>query len=80
MHCRLCTDGQGCIDSRLAKGKIVICQSFGGFNEVHKAGAEGSVSLNDVEFNKVSSVVSLPAVALNEDNFNSIYSYLKSTK
>lgn len=40
----------------------------------------GSVSLNDVEFNKVSSVVSLPAVALNEDNFNSIYSYLKSTK
>ncbi|KAH9686066.1 subtilisin-like protease SBT4.4 [Citrus sinensis] len=77
---QLCTDGQGCIDSRLAKGKIVICQSFDGFNEVHKAGAEGSVSLNDVEFNKVSSVVSLPAVALNEDNFNSIYSYLKSTK
>ena len=58
----------------------MICQSFDGFNEVHKAGAEGSVSLNDVEFNKVSSVVSLPAVALNEDNFNSIYSYLKSTK
>ncbi|KAL9451325.1 hypothetical protein AB3S75_012980 [Citrus x aurantiifolia] len=77
---QVCTGGQGCLDSTLAKGKILICQSSDQFSEVLRSGAGGSVSLNDDKIGKVSFVVSFPSVAVSKDNFTSIYSYLKSTK
>lgn len=69
----------GCVNGSLVKGKIVICQSFKNYPEVRKAGAAGSVLLNN-EFDRVSFVVSLPAVAVSQDSLSSLISYKESTK
>ncbi|KAH9661649.1 subtilisin-like protease SBT4.5 [Citrus sinensis] len=69
----------GCVNGSLVKGKIVICQSFKNYPEVRKAGAAGTVLLNN-EFDKVSFVVSLPAVAVSQDSLSSLISYKESTK
>ncbi|KAH9726534.1 hypothetical protein KPL70_008295 [Citrus sinensis] len=69
----------GCVNGSLVKGKIVICLSFKNYHEVRKAGAAGSVLLNN-EFDKVCFVVSLPAVAVTQDSFSILISYKESTK
>lgn len=69
----------GCVNGSLVKGKIVICLSFKNYPEVRKAGAAGSVLLNN-EFDKVCFVVSLPAVAVTQDSFSILISYKESTK
>ncbi|KAH9673198.1 subtilisin-like protease SBT4.4 [Citrus sinensis] len=68
-----------CVNGSLVKGKIVICLSFKNYPEVRKAGAAGSVLLNN-EFDKVCFVVSLPAVAVTQDSFSILISYKESTK
>ncbi|KAK1591937.1 hypothetical protein Q3G72_016302 [Acer saccharum] len=69
----------GCIDGRKAKGKIVICYSYIGYPEVHRAGAAGSIMNNDV-FGKVYPVVSIPASVVTSKEYNAVLSYMNSTK
>ncbi|XP_020413431.1 subtilisin-like protease SBT4.3 isoform X1 [Prunus persica] len=68
----------GCLDRDLVKGKIVVCDMFGGNVEAHKAGALGSIlhsSAPDVSF-----VVPLPATGLSNQDYNVVKSFLNSTK
>ncbi|VVA32685.1 PREDICTED: subtilisin [Prunus dulcis] len=68
----------GCLDRDLVKGKIVVCDKFGGNVEAHKAGALGSIlhtSAPDVSF-----VVPLPATGLSNQDYNVVKSFLNSTK
>ncbi|GLU11505.1 hypothetical protein SLE2022_282450 [Rubroshorea leprosula] len=70
---------RGCLDSNAVKGKIVLCDEFDGIVEAKKAGAVGSVLLNDAH-NFVADIVSLPASALSKRNYSLVMSYLNSTK
>uniref|UniRef100_F6GUX0 Subtilisin-like protease SBT4.3 n=1 Tax=Vitis vinifera TaxID=29760 RepID=F6GUX0_VITVI len=68
-----------CLDSKLVKGKIVVCQAFWGLQEAFKAGAVGAILLNDFQTD-VSFIVPLPASALRPKRFNKLLSYINSTK
>ncbi|XP_022714512.1 subtilisin-like protease SBT4.3 [Durio zibethinus] len=70
---------EDCLDSSLVEGKIVLCDQFKGSFEAHRAGAAGSILLNE-DFKNLSSMVSLPALALSNDNYDFVKSYVKSTK
>lgn len=58
------------VNSRLVG---VLCQSFYGYPEVQRAGAAGSIFLNDYQIDKVSFVVALLAVAISPENFTNLH-------
>ncbi|KAM1263428.1 hypothetical protein ACFXTH_028425 [Malus domestica] len=69
---------EGCLDSDLVKGKIVLCDQFNGHKEVHRAGAEGSI-IRDVLRNDVAFIVPLPATRLRSKDYEVVRLYLSST-
>ncbi|OMO66691.1 hypothetical protein COLO4_30416 [Corchorus olitorius] len=70
---------EGCVNSSLVKGKIVLCDEFKGNFIAQLAGAVGSILLKD-KFENYSAVVSLPASALCNESYEFVKSYLNSTK
>ncbi|XP_021894576.1 subtilisin-like protease SBT4.13 [Carica papaya] len=70
---------EGCVDSNLVKGKIVVCDQKKGFAVVHKAGGVGAVLRDMIVSENVTSVFSLPASALVPDDHETIKSYLQTT-
>ncbi|KAL3824159.1 hypothetical protein ACJIZ3_020188 [Penstemon smallii] len=68
-----------CLQKDLVKGKVVLCDIFGGRQEALRAGALGSIGLQD-DANDVSVVVPLPASPLTKHDFSVIQSYYNSTK
>ncbi|XP_021894463.1 subtilisin-like protease SBT4.13 [Carica papaya] len=69
---------EGCLDSDLVKGKIVVCDQTG-FAVVQKAGGVGAVLKDSIVSENVTSVVSLPASALVPDDYEKVKSYLQTT-
>ncbi|KAM3684909.1 hypothetical protein ACB094_11G080400 [Castanea mollissima] len=72
---RICKDG--CLDSGLVAGKIVICES-GGIQETFRAGALGAIFPDDSR-KDVAFVLPLPALILPTDQFSVLMSFLNST-
>ncbi|KAL0372554.1 UNVERIFIED_CONTAM: Subtilisin-like protease SBT4.4 [Sesamum calycinum] len=70
-----CEDG--CLNSRLVKGKILICEDAHRQREAMDAGAYGIIEMADDEF---SSVTALPASDLSPENIREIQDYAKNTK
>ncbi|XP_021894461.1 LOW QUALITY PROTEIN: subtilisin-like protease SBT4.5 [Carica papaya] len=68
---------EGCIDSALVKGKIVLCDIEKGSFAVRGAGGVGSV-LVDPNSEKVSEIYSLPASVLLPDDYERVKTYLKT--
>ncbi|XP_062079385.1 subtilisin-like protease SBT4.6 isoform X2 [Humulus lupulus] len=73
----ICTNG--CLDTNLIKGKIVMCDLYSGANEAFKAGALGCITTID-DFNDFSTIVPFPASVLNSTDYFAVLSYLNSTK
>ncbi|XVE79675.1 hypothetical protein DITRI_Ditri14bG0077200 [Diplodiscus trichospermus] len=73
---RMCISG--CINSTLAKDKIVLCDRTIGQDAAHSGGATGAIL--QTEFENVSVVAVLPASALNAENYDSVRSYQNSTE
>ncbi|MBA0756119.1 hypothetical protein Gogos_020047 [Gossypium gossypioides] len=72
---RLCSES--CVDSKLVKGKIVLCDNTGSDSVVYSAGAAGSIVLDDLP---VSFITPLPSPALNARDYDLLLSYKNSTK
>ncbi|KAK4399884.1 Subtilisin-like protease SBT4.4 [Sesamum angolense] len=70
-----CEDG--CLNSRLVKGKILICEDAHRQREAMDAGAYGVIEMADDEF---SSVTAFPASDLSPENIRQIQDYAKNTK
>ncbi|KAK4479543.1 hypothetical protein RD792_015060 [Penstemon davidsonii] len=68
-----------CLQKDMVKGKIVLCDSFGGRKEALRAGALGSIGLEG-DNSDVSFVVALPASALTKDDYSVFQNYVNSTK
>ncbi|KAL6275763.1 hypothetical protein ACE6H2_019364 [Prunus campanulata] len=60
---------EGCLDGDSVKGKIVLCDSLAGDRGAYKAGALGSVLMNEVGYN-VSLVPLLASTALMREEYN----------
>ncbi|VVB04590.1 unnamed protein product [Arabis nemorensis] len=68
----------GCLDSKLVKGKIVLCDFELNTDEAQSMGAVASITKSSrVDF---ASVFSFPVSALSEDDYNTVLSYMNSTK
>ena len=77
LHFRLCR--QGCLDTNLVKGKIVLCnQSMAGV-VAYTAGAAGAILLNEPT-QDYSSIVPLPELLLNFFDHATVMSYILSNK
>ncbi|GMJ00870.1 hypothetical protein like AT5G59100 [Hibiscus trionum] len=68
----------GCLNRRLVKNKIVLCDGMKGLAEAYDSGALGSIV--KTSFKNISFVVPLPASALSTNDYDSLKSYLNSTK
>ncbi|KAK9734760.1 hypothetical protein RND81_04G161500 [Saponaria officinalis] len=80
-HCdedrtKLCLDM--CLDERLVKGKIVVCNYTFSLDVAIKAGAVGVVALS--ESDNVAFIYPLPVVPLIKSEFDKLISYLSSTQ
>ncbi|XP_019056322.1 PREDICTED: subtilisin-like protease SBT4.5 [Tarenaya hassleriana] len=73
---RICSSG--CLDKKLVKGKIVLCDTPLGSHEAEWAGAVGTIVKNDRS--DVSNVFSSPVAALSEDQYETVVSYVTSTE
>ncbi|ONI00107.1 hypothetical protein PRUPE_6G067600 [Prunus persica] len=72
---------QGCLDSDLVKGKIVLCDRYtSGVSEAYKVGALGSILTNYINIDDASFVLPLPASTLNNAEYNEVMSYMNSTR
>ncbi|KAL6275760.1 hypothetical protein ACE6H2_019361 [Prunus campanulata] len=72
---------QGCLDSDLVKGKIVLCDRYtSGVSEAYKVGALGSILTNYINIDDASFVLPLPASTLNNTEYNEVLSYMNSTR
>ncbi|KAM5583484.1 hypothetical protein ABKV19_003405 [Rosa sericea] len=72
---------EGCLDSDLVKGKIVLCDDYINENlEAYKAGALGSVLYNYRNADALSLVLPVAATTLNDANYSVLMSYISSTK
>ncbi|XP_020547617.1 subtilisin-like protease SBT4.4 [Sesamum indicum] len=71
---KLCEDG--CLNSRLVKGNILICEDANRQRQAMDAGAYGVIEMADDEF---SSVTALPASDLSLQNIRQIQDYAKNT-
>lgn len=70
---------EGCLDGDSVKGKIVLCDSLAGDRGAYKAGALGSVLMNEVGYN-VSLVPLVASTALMWEEYNVVRSYTNSTR
>ncbi|CAL2263898.1 unnamed protein product [Prunus armeniaca] len=70
---------EGCLDGDSVKGKIVLCDSLAGDRGAYKAGALGSVLMNEVGCN-VSLVPLVASTALMREEYNVVRSYTNSTR
>ncbi|KAF3437808.1 hypothetical protein FNV43_RR20564 [Rhamnella rubrinervis] len=66
----------GCLDSNLVKGKIVVCNVLGDVTEAYRAGAIGLIGFN--QFTNVSIVVPLPALGLDVVS-SDVSNYMKNS-
>ncbi|XP_010262905.2 PREDICTED: subtilisin-like protease SBT4.3 [Nelumbo nucifera] len=69
----------GCLDRRLVKGKIVLCDKVSLGAEPMRAGALGVLMIDRV-FNDVALTYPLPAVLLSSENGEKLKLYLNSTR
>ncbi|KAK9734762.1 hypothetical protein RND81_04G161700 [Saponaria officinalis] len=67
-----------CLDERLVKGKIVVCNDTSSLEVAIKAGAAGVVALTQSD--NVAFIYPLPAVPLIKSEFDKLISYLSLTK
>ncbi|KAL1220228.1 Subtilisin-like protease SBT4.5 [Cardamine amara subsp. amara] len=68
----------GCLDSKLVKGKIVLCDSAQNPEEAQAMGAVASiVKVRNVD---ISFIFSFPVSVLSENDYNTVISYMNSTK
>ncbi|CAA7036687.1 unnamed protein product [Microthlaspi erraticum] len=68
----------GCLDSRLVKGKIVLCDSANNPDEAQAMGAVASITKSSIA--DVGSIFSFPVSVLLEADYNTVISYMNSTK
>ncbi|ONI00108.1 hypothetical protein PRUPE_6G067700 [Prunus persica] len=72
---------EGCLDSQLVKGKIVLCDRYtSAIPEAYKAGALGSVVLNFYNDDDLSLILPLAATALHPKEYSVMMSYMNSTR
>ncbi|XP_010520244.1 PREDICTED: subtilisin-like protease SBT4.5 [Tarenaya hassleriana] len=69
----------GCLDEKLVKGKIVLCNSSSDILVAERAGAVGTIVKGTAKLD-FSTVYSFPAAALSEDQYETAVSYVISTK
>ncbi|KAK4423636.1 Subtilisin-like protease SBT4.4 [Sesamum alatum] len=69
-----CEDG--CLNSRLVKGKILICEDANRQRQAMDAGAYGVIEMADDEF---SSVTAMPASEISPQNIRQIQDYAKNS-
>lgn len=74
---QFCQDG--CLDSKLVKGKIVLCDNYDVSTEAHRAGAVGSIMRNTLLVN-ISFVDPLAASGLTDRDTDIVKAYMNSTK
>ncbi|XP_073314774.1 subtilisin-like protease SBT4.3 [Primulina huaijiensis] len=68
-----------CLDRRIVKGKVVLCNEFDGMEEAFSAGAVGSV-VPSTDSPDVSFVVPFPASGLSPQRYIDLQVYFNSTK
>jgi len=68
----------GCLDSSLVKGRIVVCDGMDGISEAARADALGAIARNHIE--DASFVMPLPSIALGSQEYRELHSYLNSTE
>lgn len=76
-HFRLCTPG--CLDRKLVKAKIVLCDSAENTEEVQSKGAVGSI-VTSARFTDVSVISPLPVSVLSSEDYKTVLAYMKATK
>ncbi|KAM5551454.1 subtilisin-like protease SBT4.3 [Rosa sericea] len=69
---------EGCLDSGLVKGKVVLCDEPYGVNEANRSGAVGSILRFD--WDDVSPIVPIPATVFTYKEHSLIKLYMNSTK
>ncbi|KAK1396783.1 Subtilisin-like protease [Heracleum sosnowskyi] len=69
---------EDCVDERLVKGKIVVCNSQ--FVNIRETGALGSILVYDSVNYIVPEIVSLPGTSIDTQLGNKLISYINSTK
>ncbi|KAK9727175.1 hypothetical protein RND81_05G263500 [Saponaria officinalis] len=67
-----------CLDKKLVKGKILVCEDEDPYAEAFDSGAIGVLA--ETRYKNVSYVFPLPAAALGSTEFAALKSYLNSTK
>ncbi|KAM5583483.1 subtilisin-like protease SBT4.6 [Rosa sericea] len=70
---------QGCLDSSLVKGKVVLCDKYG-LLEAFQSGALGSILPNFRAVDDASYVLPLAGTTINNENYNVVMSYMNSTR
>jgi hypothetical protein len=71
----------GCLNGSLVKGKIVVCDSTDRWGEAFRAGAVGSITLDNIEtMQDFNYVLPLPTSTLTAHRHLVVKSYLNSTK
>ncbi|XP_021894456.1 subtilisin-like protease SBT4.4 [Carica papaya] len=70
---------EGCLDSNLVKGKIVLCDDYDGSTEAHRVGAVGSIMRSTI-FVNISFVEPLPASGLTDKDYEIVQAYINATK
>ncbi|EOA25220.1 hypothetical protein CARUB_v10018532mg, partial [Capsella rubella] len=73
---RLCSPG--CLDSKLVKGKIVLCDSVQNPEVAKDMGAVASIVKS--QYAEVAMIFSFPVSVLSEKKYNTLLSYVNSTK
>ncbi|XP_050385216.1 subtilisin-like protease SBT4.3 [Argentina anserina] len=70
-----CQDG--CLESGLVKGKVVLCDLAYGVDEAYRSGAVGSIL--KVDWDDDSQILPFPATTFSDKKFNVIKSYYKNS-
>ncbi|KAK9734763.1 hypothetical protein RND81_04G161800 [Saponaria officinalis] len=67
-----------CLDERLVKGKILVCNAFFAWEDAITVGAAGVVGKTN--FDDIAVIYPLPAAPLLDSKFDTLISYINSTK
>ncbi|CAN8278009.1 unnamed protein product [Cochlearia groenlandica] len=68
----------GCLNKKLVKGKILMCDSAAYWEEAKSMGAVGSIAT--YKFTDLSYIFSFPVSVLSKEDYNTVVAYFKSTK